>query len=127
MENLEKVKNSLFNSVGLKLALIAFLSLLLLIPAFMIMNLIREREQRSNETINEVTSLWGNEQTLTAPVLTLQVVTFPKAGENTTGTTTRYVHFLPENLKIYRECRTGGKTQGDLQCGHLPVKTSCNR
>jgi len=100
MENLEKVKNSLFNSLGLKLVLIAILSLLLLIPAFMIMNLIREREQRSNETINEVTSLWGNEQTLTAPVLTLQVVTLPKAGENATGNTTRYVHFLPENLKI---------------------------
>jgi inner membrane protein len=100
MENLEKVKNSLFNSVGLKLALIAFLSLLLLIPAFMIQDLIREREQRSNETIHEVTALWGNEQTLTAPVLTLQVITLPKTGENVTGTTTRYVHFLPENLKI---------------------------
>jgi inner membrane protein len=100
MENLEKVKNSLFNSVGLKLALIAFLSLVLMIPALMIMNLIREREQRSNETINEVTALWGNEQTLTAPVLTLQVVTLPKPGQNTSGSTTRYVHFLPENLKI---------------------------
>jgi inner membrane protein len=100
MENLEKVKNSLFNSVGLKLALIAFLSLLLMIPALMIMNLIREREQRSNETINEVTALWGNEQTLTAPVLTLQVVTSPKPGQNSTGSTTRYLHFLPENLKI---------------------------
>ena len=100
MENSEKVKNSLFNSVGLKLALIAFLSLLLLIPAFMIMDLIREREQRSNETISEVTALWGNEQTLTAPVLTLQVVTLPKTGDNTTGTSTRYAHFLPENLKI---------------------------
>jgi inner membrane protein len=86
--------------VGLKLALIAFLSLLLLIPTFMIMDLIREREQRSNDTINEVTALWGNEQTLTAPILTLQVVTLPKAGDNTTGNTTRYVHFLPENLKI---------------------------
>jgi len=100
MENSEKVKNSLFNSVGLKLALIAFLSLLLMIPAFMIMDLISEREQRSNETIKEVTSLWGNEQTLTAPVLTLQVVTSPKPGQNATGSTTRYVHFLPENLKI---------------------------
>jgi inner membrane protein len=100
MENLEKVKNSLFNSVGLKLVLIAFLSLLLLIPALMIMNLIREREQRSNETINEVTALWGNEQTLTAPVLTLQVVTLPKPGQNSAGGTTLYAHFLPEDLKI---------------------------
>lgn len=97
MENLEKVRNSIFNSVGVKLALIAFLSLLLMIPAMMIMELIREREQRSKETINEVTSLWGNEQTLTAPILTLQVVTLPKTGQNAT---TRFVHFLPENLKI---------------------------
>ncbi len=46
------------------------------------------------------TALWGNEQTLTAPVLTLQVVTLSEAGKNTTGGTTRYLHFLPENLKI---------------------------
>jgi inner membrane protein len=100
MENLEKVKNSLFNSVGLKLALIAFLSLLLMIPSFMIMDLIREREQRSNETIHEVTALWGNEQTLTAPVLTLQVITHPKDGESNSGNPAKFVHFLPENLKI---------------------------
>ncbi len=100
MENIEKVKNSLFNSVGFKLALIAFLSLMLMIPAFMIMNLIREREQRSKETIREVTSIWGNEQTLTAPVLTLQVVTLPKAGQNIRESKTRLIHFLPENLKI---------------------------
>jgi inner membrane protein len=100
MENLEKVKNSLFNSVGLKLALIAFLSLLLMIPALLIMNLINEREQRSNETISEVNSLWGNEQTLAAPLLTLQVVTLSANSKNTTISTTRYVHFLPEDLKI---------------------------
>jgi inner membrane protein len=100
MENLEKVKNSLFNSVGFKLALIAFLSLLLMIPSLMIMNLIREREQRSNETIREVTSIWGDEQTLTAPVLTLQVVTLPKPAQNIPAGSTRLLHILPENLKI---------------------------
>jgi inner membrane protein len=100
MENLEKVKNSLFNSVGFKLALIAFLSLMLMIPSLMIMDLIREREQRSNETIHEVTSIWGDEQTLTAPVLTLQVVPLPKPGQNVSASTTRLLHILPENLKI---------------------------
>jgi inner membrane protein len=96
MENAETIKNSIFNSVGLKLALIAFLSLLLLIPTQMIISLIGEREQRSNETINEVTSIWGNEQTLTGPVLTIQAAKINSKGE----TVTRYLHFLPDNLNI---------------------------
>jgi inner membrane protein len=100
MESIEKIKNSLFNSIGLKLALIAFLSLLLLIPAFMITGLIREREQRRDETIAEVTSLWGSSQTLTGPVLTLTCKATEKTGQNEYSTITRYAHFLPENLKI---------------------------
>jgi inner membrane protein len=71
-----------------------------MIPSLMIMDLIREREQRSNETIREVTSIWGDEQTLTAPVLTLQVTTLPKPGQNVSASNSRLMHFLPENLKI---------------------------
>jgi inner membrane protein len=86
--------------VGFKLALIAFLTLLLLIPANMIMGLIREREQRRDETIREVTSVWGNEQTLCGPVLTMLFKSTEKTGQNDYQTITKYAHFLPENLKV---------------------------
>jgi inner membrane protein len=100
METLENIKNSLFNSIGLKLALIAFLSLVLLIPASMITGLIREREQRRDETIREVTSVWGNAQTLTGPVLTLPYRVTEKTGTDAYHTIIRYAHFLPEHLII---------------------------
>jgi inner membrane protein len=100
METFENIKNSLFNSVGLKLALIAFLSLVLLIPASMITGLIREREQRRDETIHEVTSVWGNSQILAGPVLTLTCRTSEKTGTDEFRTIIRYAHFLPENLKV---------------------------
>jgi inner membrane protein involved in colicin E2 resistance len=46
MDTIEKIKSGLFDTLGFKLAIIGFLSLLLLIPTVMIMQLIREREQR---------------------------------------------------------------------------------
>jgi len=98
MDTIESIKNSIFNSIGLKLALIGFLSLVLIIPASMIGGLIREREQRRNETIHEVTSVWGNEQTITGPILTIAYRSAESAADNTG--TTRYIHILPENLNV---------------------------
>ena len=100
METIEKMSNDLFNSVGFKLALIGFLTLLLLIPAFMIMGLIREREQRRDETILEVTSVWGNKQTLCGPVLTVPFKSTETTGQNEYQTIIKYAHFLPENLNV---------------------------
>jgi inner membrane protein len=100
METIEKTTNSLFNSVGFKLALIGVLTLLLLIPASMIMGLIREREQRRDETISEVTSVWGNKQTICGPVLTVPFQSIEKTGQNEYQTIIKYAHFLPENLKV---------------------------
>jgi inner membrane protein len=100
METIERMSNDLFKSVGFKLALIGVLTLLLLIPAFMIMGLIREREQRRDETIREVTAVWGNKQTLCGPVLTVPLKSTEKTGQNEYRTIKKYAHYLPENLKV---------------------------
>jgi len=100
METIEKMIKGLFGSVGFKLALITFISLILLIPANMIMGLIREREQRHDETISEVTAVWGKEQILCGPVLTIPIKAKGKTGQDEYGTATRYAHFLPENLRV---------------------------
>ena len=100
METIETKITGFFNSLGLKLALIIFLTLLLLIPASMILNLIREREQRHNETIKEVTSAWGNSQTLIGPVLTIPYEYSKKGNKDDYVSITGQAHFLPENLKI---------------------------
>ncbi|HNL39574.1 MAG TPA: inner membrane CreD family protein, partial [Saprospiraceae bacterium] len=49
----------------LKGVVIFFLVLVLLIPTFMVADLIHERESRQNEAIMEVSSKWGQQQTLT--------------------------------------------------------------
>jgi inner membrane protein len=100
METIDQISNRFFNSVGFKLALIIGLSLLLLIPAFLISELIREREARRDLTIQEVTSIWGNSQTLCGPVMTVQFKTPEKTGNNAFTITTKHAHFLPENLNI---------------------------
>jgi len=100
METFEKTFSRFFSSVGFKLGLIAMLTLLLLIPASMIMGLIKEREVRRDETIKEVTSVWGNEQTLSGPVLSIPFISTEETSQHEFKTVTRYAHFLPENLKI---------------------------
>lgn len=99
MDTFERI-NGFFNSLGFKLALIAFLSLILLIPTFMILDLIREREQRRNETISEVSSVWGNSQTITGPVLSVPFETTERKATGEFSTVTNYAHFLPDNLTI---------------------------
>jgi inner membrane protein len=104
METIEKIKNSLFQSIGLKLALIAFLSLILLIPSAFIIELIREREQRMNQTLQEVTSTWGMAQTITGPILATQVRTTDK--EDTDAESQRKIaRFLPEKLNVTGEVK----------------------
>lgn len=100
METIERSFSRFFSSVGFKLGLIAFLTLLLLIPASMIMKLIQEREKRRDETIRDVTAIWGNEQTLSGPVLTIPFTSAEGASQPEYKPVTRYVHLLPENLKI---------------------------
>lgn len=100
METLEQVGNRFFNSVGFKLVLIIILSLILLIPSVLIRELIREREIRRNQTIDEVTSIWGNSQTLCGPVLTVQFETIEETGKDEFKTIIQHAHFLPEKLTI---------------------------
>jgi inner membrane protein len=100
METTEQHRYGIFNSVGFKLTLIVMLTLGLMIPSFMIMELIRDREQRRDETIQEVTSLWGNEQTICGPVLTIPYSSTEKTGQDKYETIIKYAHFLPEKLKI---------------------------
>ena len=88
-------------STSLKGILIFFLMLVLLIPTVMIMNLISEREGRQNEAILEVSSKWGQSQTLSGPVL---VVPYEQITRATDGKEIareqKFAYFLPEELQV---------------------------
>ena len=82
----------------------AILILLLLIPAYMVQNLIHERAQRQTEAVNEVSSKHAGEQSFTGPILTIPYVS-KRQVKKPDGTydeviNKHYYHILPENLEI---------------------------
>jgi len=81
-DNQNKASNSVANkviasgkkftqSLTWKALIIAFLTLILLIPSFMIMNTINERERLSEAKICEINRSWSAEQTICPPVLVI--------------------------------------------------------
>ena len=69
--------------IALKLALIFFLTLFLLIPKFMILDLIQERQRLSESVTNEVAKGWGNKQIHTGPALVIPYYHFVQGEDKT--------------------------------------------
>ena len=108
----EKLKHWLRNSITVKLFSIGIIILLLLIPAFMIESVIRDRQYTSESTVNEVGSKWGLEQTITGPVITVPYTTVVKDEKNNSITVTQYAHFLPEKLNVKGTASTENRHRG---------------
>ena len=91
------------SSLSLKLIMIGFLIAILMIPIGMIAFLAEDRESRQEEAFREISGKWGNEQTITGPILSIP---YKDTIERTTSDgkvideTIRYAHFLPEELQI---------------------------
>ena len=102
----ERINNWLKRSITIRLFTIGFLILLLLIPVAMIESLIRERESRQQEAIAEVSSKWGEQQTITGLVLNIPYKTYSKVYEGDKSEkfklveSKEFAHFLPEELNI---------------------------
>jgi inner membrane protein len=100
----ERANNWLKNSITIRLIVIGFLLLLLLIPIEMVMDLIREREYRQQDAINEVSSKWGSIQTIKGLVLTIPYRSYSKVYDKDNNfklvESIEYAHFLPEELNI---------------------------
>lgn len=99
----ERFSEWIRHSIMLRIASIAILVLLLLIPASMIESLIRERSSYRDAAIREISNKWGEAQTLTGPVLTLPYTSYFKDSEGKVTSTTAYAHFLPESLTLRAE------------------------
>lgn len=98
-------KNRLGGSVLLKLILIGFLTLVLLIPNFLVQDLIRERENRQEEVNSEISDKWSGKQLVQGPVLVLPYKTISKIVDSENNKTTSKelitnIYILPEHLKI---------------------------
>jgi len=87
-------------SISARLIIIGFLVMLLLIPTFMIRSLIRERQDRREDAISEVSEKWGQTQTITGPILSIPYTKYFTTEDNETSTKTMYTHILPDFLEI---------------------------
>lgn len=104
-ENLwERLASWSQRSVLLKLATAGFIVLLLLIPSFMIQDLIREREAQRDHALRDISALWGGAQTLSGPILRIPFEYFESYVDDKGTTRTRKVRdhllLLPKTLHI---------------------------
>ena len=88
------------NSISLKLMVIGVFVLILIIPSEMVQSLISERETTRNQAISEIWRTWGDKQVLAGPVVSVPVVTYKSMPNGTVESSTRFLHFLPENLSV---------------------------
>lgn len=103
MENLstyDRFTGWVKRSVTLKLFTIGFLILLLLIPTSMLQGLIQEREYTRDNAIREVSSKWGNSQTVGGPIISIPYTSQYINEKGVTQTKIDYAHFLPDELNI---------------------------
>lgn len=98
------------DSITLKLVAVGILSLSLLIPTSF-NSILRERIQRRDEAVNEITSTWGSPQTLVGPILILpyrynyktekdEVVNGKVVRKEVVETAVDTAYILPEELRV---------------------------
>jgi inner membrane protein len=99
---------------------IAILTLLMLIPAVFVSDLIDERQQRRDGVISEVSEKWGGVQTLTGPILSIPYKTLVSSQstdekgvvKTVTSEVIQYAHLLPDTLHIRTELKPEVRYRG---------------
>jgi len=81
---LERTNTWVRKSITIKLFFIGVLILLLMIPSGMINSIIKERQQTQRATVSDVSSDWGDMQTIGGPVLTIPYLVYWKNAEGET-------------------------------------------
>lgn len=79
--------------VLLKLAIIAFIALLMLIPISQIESLIKERQSNKEQVVDSLERQWGGRQNIRGPILVLPYL-------KSDSTSIEYAYFLPEKLEV---------------------------
>lgn len=108
MENYPSKPSGIVNWIGdsvlFKLAIIGFLTLLLLIPSEWIQSLIRERQSRQEEVLKDVSDKWSSSQLLQGPVMILPYRTTRQitdaSGKVSGEEAITNVYILPDKLSI---------------------------
>jgi inner membrane protein len=110
---MNKLKSNLYFKIGT----IVIIALLLLIPTSMIRGIIYERESTQEQAIQEVSSKWGEAQTIKGPIMSLPFMRYAKETDKATGkeklvTVFEKLHILPSKLKIVTEMKPERRYRG---------------
>ncbi|MAT90844.1 MAG: cell envelope integrity protein CreD [Flavobacteriaceae bacterium] len=106
------------HSITARMLVVGFLFLILLIPLEFVKELIRERSQRKTEVTQEVNDKWGNEVTLSGPILKIPYNTYKeeriyneqtKTFQTLTETLEQFAYVFPEALSINGTAQTKEK------------------
>ncbi|MFT3675913.1 MAG: cell envelope integrity protein CreD [Chitinophagaceae bacterium] len=96
----------------LKGLLIGALSLLLLIPAYFVRDLIEERETRQKEAIAEVSGRWAGSQQVLAPVLVVPYWETVEYSNGSNESVRRLAYVLPDKLRINGQLKPEQRHRG---------------
>jgi inner membrane protein len=103
-DSVQRIAASARGSQVVRLAFVGFIVLILQIPIVMIGGLVSERQARREAAITEVSSKWGNVQSITGPALvvpyTYRWIETSTDGKQITRTEVRNAVFLPERLHL---------------------------
>ena len=97
---METPKTRFAQSPTFKGIMIAILILILLIPNSMIKDLIKERQERSRETVQKINDKWSHSQTLCAPLLLVPYTTTKLDKDKKTYLEEHILYITPKELKI---------------------------
>lgn len=111
----QKIGNWFRTSISARMLVVGFIFLILLIPLGFVKDLIRERETRQAEVIQEINEKWGNEVVLYGPIVKVPYKTYTeeKIFDEQTKTFTKnykevlnHAYFLPKKLDIKSKVNT---------------------
>jgi inner membrane protein len=88
------------NRMLIKCMVTGILTLLMLIPAAFIQELVSEREQRQQQVIDEVSGIWAGPQLLKGPVLMIPYAEPVVQSDNRTSYVRKMAYFMPLRLDI---------------------------
>src|SRR4029079_12613720 len=86
--------------IVVKVAVIGFIILILMIPSVMIMALVGERAQRMRSVVSEVSSKWGEVQTLAGPYISIPYYEEIKKAGDKTEWIEKEMNYFPNALQV---------------------------
>ena len=88
-----------FAQPGVKFLAIGFISLLLIIPTFFVMDIVRERQQRGKFVANEIAQGWGAPQIINGPYIVIPR-TRDVISETRTNKERDFLYISPKQLAV---------------------------